>query len=75
MKDIGLTYKGENVFKKLNFYCPGGGRIEHSRKEKWLKIYGRSYGFGLGDHKLALEACKEITDYKEENYETSDSGY
>ena len=35
--------------------CPGGGRIEISKENKTIKIYGYSTHFGQADHQLTQD--------------------
>ncbi|XP_062857291.1 si:dkey-51e6.1 [Trichomycterus rosablanca] len=63
-----------HIFEKLNpamealgleCSCLGGGKIEHNSKDKKLRVFGESTGYGKADHAVTVEKLKAV--YK--NYE------
>ncbi|CAB4057037.1 PHPT1 [Lepeophtheirus salmonis] len=57
----------------LDAQCLGGGRIIHTPKDKYLKVYGYSVAYGKADHSKAVELLQvKYPDYK---IEQSDEGY
>lgn len=46
-----FTVEGKD--SKINFSCPGGGRIEHNQNGKKCFIYGYSKSFGRVEHSIA----------------------
>jgi hypothetical protein len=46
-------FTAEHGQMKVNFKCPGGGRIEHNYEGKKCHIYGYSKSFGKVDHTIA----------------------
>ncbi|KAM7410034.1 hypothetical protein PAMA_001480 [Pampus argenteus] len=56
-----------HIFEKVNpamealgmeCKCLGGGKIEHNSKEKKLRVFGESTGFGKADHSVSVEKLK-----------------
>ncbi|XP_034036715.1 14 kDa phosphohistidine phosphatase [Thalassophryne amazonica] len=44
--------------------CLGGGKIEHNSKDKKLRVFGESTGYGKADHSVSAEKLKNtFTDY------------
>ena len=57
----------------LDCECLGGGRIQHDKDKKYIKVYGYSMGFGKANHQRSVDLLKrEYIDY---NIEWSDDGY
>lgn len=54
----------------LECNCLGGGKIEHNNKEKKLRVFGESTGFGKADHSVSVEKLKEA--YKDYEITWSD---
>ncbi|KAM6921227.1 14 kDa phosphohistidine phosphatase [Xenentodon cancila] len=45
--------------------CLGGGKIDHSSKEKKIRVFGESTAFGKADHAASVEKLKLVfTDYE-----------
>ncbi|XP_030062381.1 14 kDa phosphohistidine phosphatase [Microcaecilia unicolor] len=63
-----------HIFEKLNpemeklgitCKCLGGGKIEHNSKEKKIRVFGESTGYGKADHSVTAEKLKKVyTDYE-----------
>ncbi|XP_062921003.1 si:dkey-51e6.1 [Mobula hypostoma] len=52
---------------ELECKCLGGGKIQHNPKEKKIRVFGLSTGFGKADHSVSVEKLKSV--YK--NYEVT----
>ncbi|ESN91637.1 hypothetical protein HELRODRAFT_108413 [Helobdella robusta] len=63
--------KKENL--RMELRCTGGGRIDHDSKNKHIKVYGYSVGFGKADHKVTCNLLKE--QYKDYKIDFSNDGY
>ncbi|NWX87322.1 PHP14 phosphatase, partial [Nothoprocta ornata] len=53
--------------EKLGFECKclGGGKIEHNSKDKKIRVFGLSTGYGKADHSVTVELLKKVyTDYE-----------
>uniref|UniRef100_A0A8C0VIK2 Phosphohistidine phosphatase 1 n=1 Tax=Cyanistes caeruleus TaxID=156563 RepID=A0A8C0VIK2_CYACU len=53
--------------EKLGYECKclGGGKIEHNSKDKKIRVFGLSTGYGKADHSVTVEILKkEYTDYE-----------
>ncbi|XP_036378450.1 14 kDa phosphohistidine phosphatase [Megalops cyprinoides] len=49
----------------LECSCLGGGKIEHNSKEKKLRVFGESTGYGKADHSVTAEKLKSaFQDYE-----------
>ncbi|KAJ8277983.1 hypothetical protein GJAV_G00082440 [Gymnothorax javanicus] len=49
----------------LECTCLGGGKIEHTSKEKMIRVFGESTGYGKADHSVTAEKLKStFQDYK-----------
>ncbi|KAG8436497.1 hypothetical protein GDO86_007554 [Hymenochirus boettgeri] len=57
-----------HIFEKVNpelqalgleCKCLGGGKIEHNSKEKKIRIFGESTGYGKADHSITAEKLKK----------------
>ncbi|CAH1786169.1 unnamed protein product [Owenia fusiformis] len=57
----------------LECECVGGGRIDHSPKNKTLKAYGYSQGFGRADHSITSDLLKKK--YPDYSITWSNEGY
>ncbi|XP_053106938.1 14 kDa phosphohistidine phosphatase-like [Hemicordylus capensis] len=46
--------------EKLGFVCKclGGGKIEHNSKDKKMRVFGLSTGYGKADHSVTVEILK-----------------
>ncbi|XP_062989480.1 14 kDa phosphohistidine phosphatase-like [Elgaria multicarinata webbii] len=46
--------------EKLGFVCKclGGGKIEHNSKDKKIRVFGLSIGYGKADHSVTVEILK-----------------
>ncbi|OCT85432.1 14 kDa phosphohistidine phosphatase [Xenopus laevis] len=63
-----------HIFEKVNpeiqalgleCKCLGGGKIEHNSKDKKIRIFGESTGYGKADHSVAAEKLKKAySDYE-----------
>mmetsp|Transcript_14858 Transcript_14858/g.29680 ORF Transcript_14858/g.29680 Transcript_14858/m.29680 type:complete len:204 (+) Transcript_14858:67-678(+) len=53
----------------------GGGRILLDNEERKVSIFGFSYGFGKGDHKVSAELVQSDNRYKDFDVTWSDDGY
>eukprot|EP00062_Callorhinchus_milii_P010745 gi/632955972/ref/XP_007893729.1/ PREDICTED: 14 kDa phosphohistidine phosphatase-like [Callorhinchus milii] len=63
-----------NIFDKLSpemeklgleCKCLGGGKIDHNSKEKKIRVFGVSTGFGKADHSVSAEKLKsKYKDYE-----------
>ncbi|XP_048833507.1 14 kDa phosphohistidine phosphatase [Brienomyrus brachyistius] len=42
----------------LECTCLGGGKIEHNSKERKLRVFGMSTGYGKADHSVSVEKLK-----------------
>ncbi|XP_030627383.1 14 kDa phosphohistidine phosphatase [Chanos chanos] len=58
-----------HIFEKVNpamealgleCSCLGGGKIEHNSKEKKLRVFGESTGYGKADHAVTVEKLKLV---------------
>ncbi|XP_066481406.1 14 kDa phosphohistidine phosphatase-like [Tiliqua scincoides] len=47
--------------EKLGFVCSclGGGKIEHNSKDKKIRVFGLSTGYGKADHSVTVELLKK----------------
>uniref|UniRef100_A0A8D2Q0S8 14 kDa phosphohistidine phosphatase n=16 Tax=Passeriformes TaxID=9126 RepID=A0A8D2Q0S8_ZOSLA len=64
----------DHIFEKVNpemeklgyeCKCLGGGKIEHNSKDKKIRVFGLSTGYGKADHSVTVEILKkEYTDYE-----------
>uniref|UniRef100_A0AAY5ETL3 Si:dkey-51e6.1 n=1 Tax=Electrophorus electricus TaxID=8005 RepID=A0AAY5ETL3_ELEEL len=43
----------------LECTCLGGGKMEHNSKEKKLRVFGESTGYGKADHAVTVEKLKK----------------
>ena len=57
----------------IDCQCLGGGRIRHESRDKRIKVYGYSMGFGRADHTKAVELLKKA--YPGYQIEWSNDGY
>ena len=57
----------------LDAQCLGGGRIIHKPREKYIKVYGYSMGFGRADHTKTVEVLQ--SHYSDYQIEWSNDGY
>ncbi|KAL1022890.1 hypothetical protein UPYG_G00033810 [Umbra pygmaea] len=44
----------------LECNCLGGGKIEHNREEKKMRVFGESTGYGKADHSVSVEKLKSV---------------
>ncbi|XP_020331076.2 14 kDa phosphohistidine phosphatase [Oncorhynchus kisutch] len=44
----------------LECNCLGGGKIEHNSKDKKLRVFGESTGYGKADHSVSVEKLKSV---------------
>ncbi|XP_060627590.2 14 kDa phosphohistidine phosphatase-like [Anolis sagrei] len=58
--------------EKLGFACKclGGGKIEHNSKDKKIRVFGLSTGYGKADHAATVEILKRT--YKDYQITWSD---
>nr|XP_020670472.1 14 kDa phosphohistidine phosphatase-like [Pogona vitticeps] len=58
--------------EKLGFTCKclGGGKIQHNSKEKKIRVFGLSTGYGKADHSMTVEILKRT--YKDYEISWSD---
>ncbi|KAJ7338413.1 hypothetical protein JRQ81_012027 [Phrynocephalus forsythii] len=58
--------------EKLGFTCKclGGGKIEHNNKDKKIRVFGLSTGYGKADHSMTVEILKKT--YKDYEITWSD---
>ncbi|XP_054835191.1 14 kDa phosphohistidine phosphatase-like isoform X2 [Eublepharis macularius] len=58
--------------EKLGFVCKclGGGKIEHNSKDKKIRVFGLSTGYGKADHAVTVELLKKT--YKDYEINWSD---
>ncbi|XP_005994119.1 si:dkey-51e6.1 [Latimeria chalumnae] len=58
-----------HIFEKVNpemeklgleCKCLGGGKIEHNSKDKKLRVFGLSTGYGKADHSMTAEKLKNV---------------
>ncbi|KAJ8279150.1 hypothetical protein COCON_G00062160 [Conger conger] len=42
----------------LDCTCLGGGKIEHNSKEKTIRVFGESTGYGKAEHSVTAEKLK-----------------
>ncbi|KAL8177396.1 UNVERIFIED_CONTAM: hypothetical protein K2H54_002691 [Gekko kuhli] len=58
--------------EKLGFVCKclGGGKIEHNSKEKKIRVFGLSTGYGKADHAVTVQLLKRT--YKDYEISWSD---
>ncbi|MBN3321598.1 PHP14 phosphatase, partial [Atractosteus spatula] len=58
-----------HIFEKVNpemenlgmeCSCLGGGKVEHNSKEKKIRVFGLSTGYGKADHSLTVEKLKAV---------------
>ncbi|XP_041064612.1 14 kDa phosphohistidine phosphatase isoform X1 [Carcharodon carcharias] len=68
-----------NIFEKLSpemekleleCKCLGGGKIDHNSKQKKIRVFGISMGFGKADHSISVEKLKSV--YKDYEITWSD---
>ncbi|NWQ64790.1 PHP14 phosphatase, partial [Neopipo cinnamomea] len=53
--------------EKLGYECKclGGGKIDHNSKDKKIRVFGLSTGYGKADHSVTVEILKKVyTDYE-----------
>ncbi|XP_054835189.1 14 kDa phosphohistidine phosphatase-like isoform X1 [Eublepharis macularius] len=72
---LGLDHIFERVnpeMEKLGFVCKclGGGKIEHNSKDKKIRVFGLSTGYGKADHAVTVELLKKT--YKDYEINWSD---
>ncbi|KAG9328506.1 hypothetical protein AGOR_G00144150 [Albula goreensis] len=49
----------------LDCSCLGGGKIEHNNKDKKLRVFGESTGYGKAEHSVTAEKLKStFPDYE-----------
>ncbi|KAM3915383.1 14 kDa phosphohistidine phosphatase-like [Leptodactylus fuscus] len=49
----------------LKCKCLGGGKIEHNSKDKKIRVFGESTGYGKADHSISAEKLRnKYTDYE-----------
>ncbi|XP_013915291.1 PREDICTED: 14 kDa phosphohistidine phosphatase-like [Thamnophis sirtalis] len=63
-----------HIFEKVNpemeklflvCKCLGGGKIDHNSKDKKIRVFGLSTGYGKADHSVTVEILKRTyKDYK-----------
>ncbi|KAM4641358.1 14 kDa phosphohistidine phosphatase-like [Discoglossus pictus] len=63
-----------HIFEKVNpemqalgfeCKCLGGGKIEHNAKDKKIRVFGESTGYGKADHSVTAEKLKKAyNDYE-----------
>jgi len=58
-----------------NIRVLGGGRILRDDEDKLINIFGFSYGFGRGDHELALEVVQTSGKFDGYKLDWSNEGY
>ena len=58
-----------------NIHVSGGGRINLNSEEKSIRIFGFSYGFGLGDHSASKSVIERDDRYKGYTITWSNDGY
>ncbi|KAG6928778.1 14 kDa phosphohistidine phosphatase-like, partial [Chelydra serpentina] len=48
--------------EKLGFECKclGGGKIDHNSKDKKMRVFGLSTGYGKADHAVTVEILKKV---------------
>ncbi|XP_061441482.1 14 kDa phosphohistidine phosphatase-like [Rhineura floridana] len=58
--------------EKLGFVCKclGGGKIEHNSKDRKIRVFGLSTGYGKADHSVTVEILKRT--YKDYEISWSD---
>uniref|UniRef100_A0A8D0EFK5 14 kDa phosphohistidine phosphatase n=1 Tax=Salvator merianae TaxID=96440 RepID=A0A8D0EFK5_SALMN len=58
--------------EKLGFVCKclGGGKIEHNSKDKKIRVFGLSTGYGKADHSVTVQILKRT--YKDYEISWSD---
>uniref|UniRef100_A0A8C0AY53 14 kDa phosphohistidine phosphatase n=1 Tax=Buteo japonicus TaxID=224669 RepID=A0A8C0AY53_9AVES len=64
----------DHIFEKVNpemeklgyeCKCLGGGKIDHNSKDKKIRVFGLSTGYGKADHSVTVELLKKVyTDYE-----------
>lgn len=59
----------------LSIQILGGGRIALDERQKSIKIYGYSYGFGLADHAMSKSVVEKDPRYREFDVTWSNDGY
>ncbi|XP_017585057.1 PREDICTED: 14 kDa phosphohistidine phosphatase [Corvus brachyrhynchos] len=74
LNPVNLTLENDHIFEKVNpemeklgyeCKCLGGGKIEHNSKDKKIRVFGLSTGYGKADHSVTVEILKkEYTDYE-----------
>uniref|UniRef100_A0A663LSV2 Phosphohistidine phosphatase 1 n=1 Tax=Athene cunicularia TaxID=194338 RepID=A0A663LSV2_ATHCN len=67
-------WRGDHIFEKVNpemeklgyeCKCLGGGKIDHNSKDKKIRVFGLSTGYGKADHSVTVEILKKVyTDYE-----------
>jgi len=55
--------------------CPGGGRVNHSKANRKLSIYGFSQSFGAANHDQVKDIVFEELGYPKANISVSYDGY
>ncbi|XP_025940571.1 14 kDa phosphohistidine phosphatase-like isoform X2 [Apteryx rowi] len=70
-RNLPLAY---HIFEKVNpemeklgyeCKCLGGGKIDHNSKDKKIRVFGLSTGYGKADHSVTAEILKKVyTDYE-----------
>nr|XP_033817877.1 14 kDa phosphohistidine phosphatase-like [Geotrypetes seraphini] len=73
VRGTGSAEYHNHIFEKLNpemeklgitCKCLGGGKIEHNSKDKKIRVFGESTGYGKADHSVTAEKLKKVyTDY------------
>jgi len=63
----------ENGYRNIN--VTGGGRILRDDEEKKISVFGFSYGFGKGDHRLSKKIIEQDERFKDYIVTASDEGY
>ncbi|XP_055498183.1 14 kDa phosphohistidine phosphatase [Leucoraja erinacea] len=63
-----LTSEMEKL--ELDCKCLGGGKIDHNSKQKKIRVFGLSTGFGKADHSISVEKLKTV--YKDYEITWSD---
>jgi len=59
VRGITLGDSSSKLKETVEIKCPGGGRIEHSAKNKTMSVYGYSMSYGVGDHATAIKMLIE----------------
>ncbi|MED6262820.1 hypothetical protein ATANTOWER_026633 [Ataeniobius toweri] len=63
-----------HIFEKVNpalealgmeCKCLGGGKIEHNKEDRKIRVFGESTAFGKADHSVSVEKLKTVfSDYE-----------